>query len=176
MYYVSVRVEKQLKTLKENKTSLAKLCQVKQQLIIHRGETLRSAASLFSFSLRQLTEDRPNQFQLNVHYSITRCLPSTLHVLRINSIVVVLCDGGGGRGSKHLMQRGVAVGVSGVQLGALGEKQQHHREVSEPTSEVQRRVSDSARHIQPERETHNKHRTKSATRKGAWDRGGKGRF
>lgn len=49
----------------------------------------------------------------------------------------------------HLVKRGVPIAISGVQLGAFREKQHDHGEVPEAASEMERRVSDSARHVQP---------------------------
>lgn len=47
------------------------------------------------------------------------------------------------------MQRRVPIAVSGVQLGTFRDEQYDHGEVSEATSEVERRVPDSACHVQP---------------------------
>jgi len=49
------------------------------------------------------------------------------------------------------VQGSVPVGISGVKLGALGEKKQHNGEVSESAREVQGRVPDPARHVKTAR-------------------------
>lgn len=54
----------------------------------------------------------------------------------------------GHRWITHLVQGSVSVGVPGVDLRALGEQQQHHREVPETAGEVERGVPDPARDAQ----------------------------